>query len=120
MSFSLHEVHGTLARWVLEHFALCGNEITPLSVAKFVSSGDEVLVDMIAGLLKDLSSYKLVWLILQHIIENKLYVKLENTLTLEEKIFIRYLIEKYNSMLVEVNFNINEIWCKSGCQVKAN
>lgn len=86
--------------------------LTAESVSGFMD--DEVDV---SGIIADLDEYKLGWLLMQNIVERKRYTGMDD-LCLQEKLYLKYLETKFERVLIEVDFNLNELWWTTGCESK--
>lgn len=109
----------SLRDWLVGKLGGLGGELTALSVSKFICPDDPECASMVSDIINELDPYKLAWLVLQDMVTRKTYSTLDN-LTLQERIFIRHLLVKFDSVLVDVDFNINDIWRKSGCKQLMN
>ena len=101
----------TLKDWLTTKLGL--RDVTPPTVATFLSGGDDKLAKELVGVLRGADEYKLGWVLLEDIVSNKLFKNFG--LCFQEKIFIRHLVVKFEMVLVELDFNINVLWRKCGC-----
>lgn len=106
----------SLRSWILLHSGLAG--LSPVSVSGVVSGGDAAVSKSVASAIgDDVSEYRLGWFVLQDMMERKLYLGFVDRLTYAEKLFVKVLEGKFDTLLVEMNFNLNTEWRKCGCVV---
>jgi len=88
------------------------------TVAALLAGGDTGTTAVIVSVISPFDEYKLALILLQDMVERKKYAEFVG-LSLQEKLFIKQLKTKFDSVLLEVDFNLNVLWRKSGCVTPA-
>lgn len=104
MSFEVLEE--SLSDWICERFELDGISVD--SVNSYVHPDVDI-----SEVIRGLNQYKLGWLLLQHASEYKKF-SARSDYCIQEKIFIKLLQSKFKDVLIDIDFNINTLWRKSG------
>lgn len=105
---SVTMVTSSLRDWVSNNL-LGGSEITPEIVAGFVEPG----VDGVSHVISELTESELVWLLVLDMIEKKKYKEMD--MSKQQKMFIVQAQYGFASLPLEINFDLLELWEKSGC-----